>query len=232
MTPPRLVRGLAFLALVGPLFVGGGGGFAEAVKNEYITCGSVISLQGETQRTQLACKEVAYGGRGSGQNACTGVTGSAEPDRYFVVRGLAGEDAEPCLQGTLITKGRKLRLQHMASGRWLHSHHITSMISNNQEVSCFGGADESDDSDVWHVTWNGGGKYWAKSDKVTFKHDVTGRYLGAMGGVYPKPLAGQKEVAALKSKSAATLFTVTEGIIFPQRVIQNTASPEDKVVGA
>jgi len=59
---------------------------------------------------------------------------------------------------------------------------------------------------------------------VSFSHSLLLRY--------PKPLAGQKEVAALKSKSAATLFTVTEGIIFPQRVIQNTASPEDKVVGA
>ncbi len=128
---PCIFSGLVVLALVGAVFVG----FAEALKNEYVTCGSVISLQGQHERTQLACKEVTYGGRGSGQNACTGVAGSAEPDRYFVVRGIADDGAEPCLQGTLITKGKKLRLQHMASGRWLHSHHITSMISNNQEVS-------------------------------------------------------------------------------------------------
>ncbi len=39
-----------------------------------------------------------------------------------------------CRQGTGIKKGQELRLQHVATRRWLHSHLFASPLSNNQEV--------------------------------------------------------------------------------------------------
>ena len=188
---------------------------AEAKKNEYVTCGSVITLKGFKAGTTISCKEVQYGGHGSGQNACTGMgKDTAEADRYFIIRGDEGED---CLQGTIIPKGMNIRLQHMASNRWLHSHRFRSMLSSNQEVSCFGSATESDDSDVWKVTWTGGSKHWQTSDKITLQHVITDVYLGATSKEYPQPLNGQKEIAGLRSKTSETMFTVAEGIYFPQR---------------
>jgi len=135
-----------------------------------VTCGSVIALQGNKVGTQVACQEVAYGGHGSGQMACTGVTSVADLSRYFTVKGVQGEE---CLQGTPVTKGMKIRLQNKATGRWLHSHKFRSMLSKSQEVSCFGGPGESDDSDVWKVTWSGGGKFWSNGDKVRAKRSTT-----------------------------------------------------------
>jgi dolichyl-phosphate-mannose--protein O-mannosyl transferase len=189
--------------------------FVDGKKVEYVTCGSLITLKGFKQDTTLACKEAVYGAHGSGQHACTGMgKETAESDRYFIVRGIEGED---CLQGTIIPKGMKIRFQHMASGRWLHSHRFRSMMSNNQEVSCFGGPGESDDSDVWKVTWTGGSKHWESKDKVYLQHDVTQVYLAAAGQEYPQPLQGQKEIVGFKSKTADTIFTVAEGVYFPQR---------------
>ncbi|QDZ18779.1 hypothetical protein HOP50_02g12830 [Chloropicon primus] len=187
-----------------------------------VTCGSVIALQGNKVGTQVACQEVAYGGHGSGQMACTGVTSVADLSRYFTVKGVQGEE---CLQGTPVTKGMKIRLQNKATGRWLHSHKFRSMLSKSQEVSCFGGPGESDDSDVWKVTWSGGGKFWSNGDKVNLQHDITGVYLAAMSGQYPQPLTGQREIAGARTKVVETFFSAAEGIYFPPRTHQ---APESK----
>lgn len=41
---------------------------------------------------------------------------------------------EPCVPGSPMKKGAKLRLQHTATRKWLHSHHYESPLSANQEV--------------------------------------------------------------------------------------------------
>jgi dolichyl-phosphate-mannose--protein O-mannosyl transferase len=42
--------------------------------------------------------------------------------------------------------GPTLGLQHVATKKWLHSHVHQSPISQNQEVSCYGGADDSNEA--------------------------------------------------------------------------------------
>ena len=39
-----------------------------------------------------------------------------------------------CMQGSPISKGQEVRLQHVGTRRWLHSHQFASPLSNNQEV--------------------------------------------------------------------------------------------------
>lgn len=39
-----------------------------------------------------------------------------------------------CAQGTPIKSGQEIRLQHIVTRRWLHSHLFSSPLSNNQEV--------------------------------------------------------------------------------------------------
>ena len=43
------------------------------------------------------------------------------------------QEAE-CVQGTPIKSGTAVRLQHVATRRWLHSHHFPSPLSQNLEV--------------------------------------------------------------------------------------------------
>lgn len=40
----------------------------------------------------------------------------------------------PCKPGSPIKKKQRLRLQHSATRRWLHSHQFQSPLSGNQEV--------------------------------------------------------------------------------------------------
>ena len=51
---------------------------------------------------------------------------------------------QSCAQSTTLERGTRIRLQHMETRRWLHSHMFQSPLSNNQEVSCFGANDQSD----------------------------------------------------------------------------------------
>lgn len=75
---------------------------------------------------------------------------------------------QSCPQGTPIKKGTAVRLQHVATRRWLHSHHFASPITNNQEVSAFGDDEHTDEGDVWVVHWDKAGGAWQRDQKVIF----------------------------------------------------------------
>lgn len=66
------------------------------------------------------------------------------------------------MQGTKVTNGAVIRLQHGATRKWLHSHLFYSPLSNNQEVSCFGDETNSDTGDWWHIEWDGKGDKWQR----------------------------------------------------------------------
>jgi len=48
--------------------------------------------------------------------------------------------------------GSVIRLKHLNTGRWLHSHKFRSPLSNQQEVSAFDGSDTGDN---WEVRCDG-----------------------------------------------------------------------------
>lgn len=62
--------------------------------------------------------------------------------------------------------GAQVRLQHAVTQRWLHSHHFSSPLSNNQEVSCFGSNEESDSGDVWVIEWDDKSKEWERDMSI------------------------------------------------------------------
>ena len=90
--------------------------------------------------------------------------------------------------------GAKLRLQHLQTRMYIHSHNFRSPLSNNQEVSCFGNNGEGDqgmllsvyvcvcvcmhacDVCVWCVCVGDDwilvcdGEFWNRDQPVRFKH--------------------------------------------------------------
>ena len=73
----------------------------------------------------------------------------------------------PCIPGTTFRKGDALRLQHVSTRKWLHSHLFHSPLTNNQEVSAYGSDQESDGGDVWMVEWESKAKIWKQDGKVS-----------------------------------------------------------------
>merc|ERR1711982_288429 len=78
-----------------------------------------------------------------------------------------------------------IRLTHLSTGRNLHSHHVPSALSRQQEVSAYGNGDRKGDAgDNWKVVCtkysnNKSNKEWKRGDVVKLQHVDTNSYLGS-----------------------------------------------------
>ncbi|KAJ7309075.1 hypothetical protein JRQ81_008373 [Phrynocephalus forsythii] len=177
---------------------GGGGGL--------VTCGSVVKLLNPRHGVRLHSHDVRYGS-GSGQQSVTGVTAVDDGNSYWRVR---GKTSTVCERGTPVRCGQAIRLTHVNTGRNLHSHHFTSPLSGNQEVSAFGEDGEGDVLDDWTVLCSG--RYWDRSSEVRFRHSSTDALLSVTGEQYGRPIHGQREVHAMAYSSQDCYWQAMEGI--------------------
>lgn len=72
----------------------------------------------------------------------------------------------PCEQLQPIKKNQVIRLNHVETTKWLHSHNHASPLSQNGEVSAYGGPSKSDSGDAWVILWDGAEKTWKRNTKV------------------------------------------------------------------
>ncbi|TYK19996.1 stromal cell-derived factor 2-like protein [Cucumis melo var. makuwa] len=130
------VMAIGFFALALFLFLGldldhGSPSSASAASSEgvEITYGSVLKLMHEKTKFRLHSHDVPYGS-GSGQQSVTGFPNVDDSNSYWIVRPQPGTSAK---QGDTIKSGTIIRLQHMRTRKWLHSHLHASPISGNLE---------------------------------------------------------------------------------------------------
>ncbi len=71
-----------------------------------------------------------------------------------------------------------LRLQHLSTRLFLHSHHFSSPLSNNQEVSAYGDGMAGDHGDNWILECTDSDDFWSRDDLVRFKHKDTNKLVG------------------------------------------------------
>lgn len=175
----------------------------------YVTCGSVIKLQSYSGTQHcLHSHDISYG-QGSGQQSVTGFAGVDAANSLWRVVG-----NKQCIQGARIANDELIRLQHLGTRRWLHSHAFASPLSGNQEVSCFGRDAVSDAADLWHVELDGASELWLADAAVRLRHNVSGTYLANHAVAYQRPIAGHTEVFAVKgnANSAQTRWRATQGV--------------------
>lgn len=124
-----------------------------------ITYGSAIKLMHEKTKFRLHSHDVPYGS-GSGQQSVTGFPGVDDANSYWVCQMIvlkcylllslqnalnsladrsvishqAVRSTDSSKQGDPIKSGSIIRLQHIKTRRWLHSHLHASPISGNMEV--------------------------------------------------------------------------------------------------
>ncbi|KAI8111503.1 hypothetical protein M9435_004003 [Picochlorum sp. BPE23] len=178
-----------------------------------VTCGSIVKLKNEKTGHVLHSIDVNYG-TGSGQQAVIGSTASDSADSMWIVRSGSAD----CRQGTPIKQNQLIRLQHVRTAKWLHSHLFQSPLSGQQEISCFGSAKQSDTGDVWSVEWDDGKKTsWLRDMPVRLKHKDTGRFLSNHGKTYPRPIQGHSEVFGSSKKGKEQLFRAGDGVYFAER---------------
>ncbi|AES73555.1 putative glycosyltransferase 39 [Medicago truncatula] len=176
-----------------------------------ITYGSVIKLMHEKTKFRLHSHDVPYGS-GSGQQSVTGFPSVDDANSYWIVRPEPGTSAK---QGDTIKSGTIIRLQHMRTRKWLHSHLHASPISGNLEVSCFGGENESDTGDYWRLLIEGSGKTWKQDQRFRLQHIDTSGYLHSHDKKYSRIAGGQQEVCGVREKRADNVWLAAEGVYLP-----------------
>merc|ERR1712203_896554 len=84
---------------------------------------------------RLHSHDVKYGS-GSGQQSVTGTTQQEDVNSHWLLKGPEYDDL--CKRGEPVACGQRIRLEHLTTNRNLHSHHFSSPLTNQQEVSDFG----------------------------------------------------------------------------------------------
>lgn len=179
------------------------------VAENAVTCGSALKLEHASTKHLLTSQAVAYAS-GSGQQSVTAVRKSGE-DAYWALHPALGET---CVRGEAVAHGTTVRLQHVLTRAWLHSHLHKSPLSGQGEVSCFGSDESSDTGDHWVVELATGSGNWTRGKKVRFKHVDTGAYLHSHGMKYGRPIAGHQEVMAAPNSGANAMWTSEAGVYF------------------
>ncbi|KAL0910610.1 hypothetical protein M5K25_021609 [Dendrobium thyrsiflorum] len=184
---------------------------AVASEGVAISYGTVLKLMHERTKFRLHSHEVPYGS-GSGQQSVTGFPNVDDSNSYWIVRPIPDSSSK---QGDAIPHGTIIRLQHMRTQKWLHSHLHASPISGNLEVSCFGGDGQSDTGDLWRLEIEGNGKIWKQDQRIRLKHVDTLGYLHSHDKKYTRIAGGQQEVCGIREKKPDNIWLAAEGVYLP-----------------
>jgi len=190
---------IALLYLFSHIFENG-----EAVQS--VTCGSITKLFNPYYEVRLHSHDIKYGS-GSGQQSVTGTKESEDHNSNWRIKGTPNKS---CKRGESVKCGDQIRLEHVSTRRLLHSHHFSSPLSSQQEVSCFGDEGEGDTGDVWTVVCDSG--IWRRDDRIMFKHVDTDVYLGVSRLTYGRPIHGQHEVIGVQRMDTTAKWVAKEGV--------------------
>lgn len=138
-----------------------------------------------------------------------------------------GEKNKPCNRGEPIECGSIIRLQHVQTRKFLHSHLFKSPLSSQQEVSAFGNDDESDTGDYWMVYCRS--RYWQKNEPVRLKHVDTDTWLSLSGNTYGRPIFGQSEVICTPKSDTTSNWRAAEGVYIQPTVKYGAQKAHDEL---
>ncbi|KAL7495834.1 hypothetical protein ACHAWT_004180 [Skeletonema menzelii] len=201
-------------------------GLAQADDDKQVTCGSAIKLTHvESGGKYYLMSDERQLNTGSGQQLVTAVQNNKTPNGLWQVREAHGEAV--CEVGTPVKCGQMIRMTHVTTMNNLHTHGIKSPLSNQHEVTGFGGGNgDGDRGDNWKVVCDGGGyfsssaEYWERSSPIMLQSETTGRYLGSSSSVQFTqqncgrncPIMNHLEVFARNSNDQYTQWKVEMGV--------------------
>lgn len=140
-----------------------------------------------------------------------------------------------CEAGTPIKCGEVIRLEHIDTGKNLHSHLFRAPLSGNQEVSGFGDGNNGDTGDNWQVICETSDTYWTRFKPVSLMHVDTKKYLSSSDSLKFNhqncggqcPIMDQTEVSATARKDANSKWQTDQGVYYPQNSHKNNQANSD-----
>jgi dolichyl-phosphate-mannose--protein O-mannosyl transferase len=199
---------------------------ASSSSSDPVTCGSTIKLINTQSKHHLNSHAIAWGS-GSGQQSVTTLNSQSDPNALWVIKEsvtyLKGTKTAGCELGMPIKCGDKIRLEHIGTGKNLHSHLFKAPLSGNQEVSGYGDRKNSDTGDNWFLQCKENGVYWERGQEVNLVHVDTSRFLTseskskftAQNCGQGCPIMDQNEVSASTTKGPGSNWKTGQGVYFP-----------------
>ncbi|CAG8459272.1 6205_t:CDS:2 [Paraglomus occultum] len=180
-----------------------------------VTYGSAVKLTHSLSEYKLHSHGVNYGS-GSGQQSVTGFSEADDPNSLWTVKPTI--DVKDFLRGQPVKCNSFIRLQHVETKKFLHSHNHKSPLSMQQEVSAYDGNDTGDN---WKLICRESSSVWLREEKVQLMHQDTKTYLTAnIDKMYGNPIHGQLEVATSRSGDKYTMWAAQEGVYFQDLTTQ------------
>lgn len=170
---------------------------ATAAPPAGLVYGAFVSLKHIVTGKFLHSHAVNYPG-GSGQQQVTCYGGDNDENAWLV----KGAHGEWCTRGKPVENGSILRLQHMATGKNLHSHGTRSPCTGQQEVTGYGDDGNGDGNDNWRVEYEG--------DKFRLIHASSNHALHSHNIALPAECFGQQEVTSYSGRDDNDFWLVDE----------------------
>ncbi|CDF41172.1 unnamed protein product [Chondrus crispus] len=216
MLPPKSRAAALALLLLSHLYVTLASDDEEPV--EIVTYGSTIKLEHVPTGVRLHSHDVSYGS-GSGQQSVTGFHDAGDSNSYWIVK--AAHGAARRLAGEPVKCGDWVRLQHLNTGKNLHSHDHRAPMNADAEVSAYalqkdGRWFNGDTADNWVLECVArGAAQWKRFEHVRFKHQEGGKWLAADARLkFREPIPGQLQVSGSSRQNANTVWKTNEGFYF------------------
>jgi hypothetical protein len=161
---------------------------------------NIIKMRHLLTTNTLHSHALNYGHPGtSGQQQVTAFAGSDDNDLWRV-KGPDGQ-SDNFKEGEPVQHGDAIRLEHVLTGRNLHSHGgFPSPVTGQQEVTCYGNNGIGDANDNWRIEIEGGGT-WDSGKRLRLIHVLTNHALHSHRGFsHPQWTAGQQEVTGFAGR--------------------------------
>lgn len=135
--------------------------------------------------------------------------GSRDDNDWWIVKGPHSDQRYNCPIGTPVLNNAEVRLEHVMTGKNLHSHNQhKSPASHQQEVTCFGEHGVGDHLDNWRLEILNGqpGHPWRVENQFRLVHVVTHHSLHSHHGHHTH--SHQQEVTAFAHRDENDLWIV------------------------
>ena len=201
------------------------------IESKTITYGSSLRIQNTITKYYLSSFGMNWS-TGSGLQIVTAVPSDKDINSLFTIK--EGENYPTKINGDPVLCGEVIRLEHIATGKNLHSHDFKSFVTNSQEACAFGEDGNGDVNDNFRISCYKQNDNDIITGKTEFflQHVPTENwlYINYKTSMYDDrncrgcPIRGQREVSLTTKKDKQCLWKVIGGIIFSSEKEQNEPS--------
>lgn len=203
----------------------------NTIESKTITYGSSLRIQNSITKYYLSSFGMNWS-TGSGLQIVTAVQSDKELNSLFTIK--EGENYPTKINGDPVLCGDIIRLEHIGTGKNLHSHDFKSFVTNSQEACAFGEDGNGDVNDNFRISCYKQNDNDIITGKTEFflQHVPTQNwlYINYKTSMYDDrncrgcPIRGQREVSLTSKKDKQCLWKVIGGIIFSSEKEQSEPS--------